>query len=145
MRIILTMMLIFLTSYATQIELKNIKQPTKVKNIKIEAIGVGVVNYEVCSKAQALAMARRAAVLEAYKALAEKIYGIKINGRDSVKNMILENSNIRANVEGLIRGANVEEEKFNNGMYIVRMGVSIDAQKKELIKNFILNPFIFFL
>ena len=123
------MMLIFLTSYATQIELKNIKQPTKVKNIKIEAIGVGVVNYEVCSKAQALAMARRAAVLEAYKALAEKIYGIKINGRDSVKNMILQNSTIKAYVEGIIKGARITNESYKNGLYFINMELKMDINR----------------
>jgi hypothetical protein len=113
--------------------------------IKVEAKGVGVVPCNgTCNTAQAEAMARRAAILDAYKALTEKLYGIKINGRDSVKNMILQNSNIRAYVEGLIRGASVEEENFKNGMYSVRLSVKIDTRKwNKFLKNMPENSTVF--
>jgi hypothetical protein len=113
--------------------------------IRIDAKGVGVVPCNgTCNTSQAEAMARRAAILDAYKALAEKMYGIKINGRDAVKNMILQNSNIRAYVEGLIKGANVEEENFKNGMYTVSMSVSIDVQKwNQFLQNMTDNPIIY--
>jgi hypothetical protein len=113
--------------------------------IRIEAKGVGVVPCEgACNTAEAKAMARRAAILDAYKALAEKMYGIKINGRDSVKNMILENSNIKAYVEGLISGANIEEENFKNGMYTVSMSVTIDVQKwNQFLQNMTDNHTIY--
>lgn len=113
--------------------------------IRIEAKGVGVVPYNgACNSTKAKAMARRAAILDAYKALAEKMYGIKINGRDSVKNMILENSNIKAYVEGLISGANIEEENFKNGMYTVSMSVTIDVQKwNQFLQNMTDNHTIY--
>ena len=113
--------------------------------IKIEAKGVGVVPCEgACNTAQAEAMARRAAILDAYKTLAEKMYGIKVNGRDTVKNMVLQNSNIRAYVEGLIRGASIEEETFKNGMYTVNMSVNIDVKKwNQFLKNMTDSPTIY--
>lgn len=96
----------------------------------IEGVGKGVAPCSgACSIAQAKMMARRAAILDAYKALIEKIYGIRINGRDTVKNMILQNSTLRAYVEGVVRGATIVDEEFKNGVYTVVMDLKLDVSK----------------
>ena len=96
--------------------------------VRIEAKGVGVAPCNgTCSASQAQVMARRAAVLDAYKALIEKIYGIQINGKDSVKNMALQSSVLRSHIEGLVRGANIEEESFKNGIYSVVMSLKLNV------------------
>jgi len=98
--------------------------------LSIEASGVGVVPCNgSCSVAQAKAMARRAAIVSAYRNLAEKLYGIKINGRDTVKNMILQSSTVRAYVTGLIRGATIEEENFKDGTYTVVLSIKLDPNR----------------
>jgi len=98
--------------------------------LRIEATGVGVVPCNgTCSIAQAKAMARRAAIVSAYRNLAEKLYGIKINGRDSVKNMILQSSTIRSYVEGVIRGATIEDESFKDGTYKVVLSIKLNPKK----------------
>jgi len=108
----------------------------KITVFTIESSGQGVVPSNVTSVAQAKAMARRAAILDAYKALAEKIYGIKINGKDSVRNLMLQNSTLRAYVNGIIRGANIDEESFKDGIYTVTMSVKIDSDYwNKLINN----------
>jgi len=111
--------------------------PVKKCILTIEATGVGVPPCEgACSTPQARVMARRAAIVDAYKSLAEKMYGIKINGRDTVKNMILQNSNLRAYVNGLIRGATIEEEDYKNGVYSVVLSVKLDPKVwNEFLKN----------
>ncbi len=107
--------------------------------LRMEAVGVGVAPAEgMESTAQAMAMARRAAILEAYKALAEKLYGIKINGRETLKNMMLQNESLRAYIQGVIRGANIEEESYNNGMYKVVMSLKVNV--KEWNKYLEENP-----
>jgi len=74
-------------------------------------------------------MARRAAILEGYKALAEKLYGVKINGRETLKNMMLQNESLRAYIQGVIRGANIEEESFKDGMYRVVMSLKVNVNE----------------
>ena len=113
--------------------LSNIPESKNNKNSCIEVInatGIGVTpTAGVYSQPQALAMARRAAILDAYKSLAEKLYGIKINGKDTIKNMVLQNSDLKSYVSGLIRGANIEEESYKNGMYKVTMSIKINVKE----------------
>ncbi len=52
-------------------------------------------------------MAMKASKLDAYKELAEQVYGQRINGDESLANLVLSNSQLKASVEGVIRGAKV--------------------------------------
>jgi len=98
--------------------------------LRIEAVGLGVPPTDgVESSSQALVMARRAAILEGYKALAEKLYGVRINGRETLKNMMMQNEELRAYIQGVIRGAKIEEESFKNGMYKVVMSLKVNVNE----------------
>jgi len=106
------------------------KTPKKNCILNIEAVGKGVPPCNgACSVGQAQLMARRAAIVSAYRNLAEKIYGIRVNGRDTVKNMILQNSTLRSYVEGLIRGASIVDEEYKNGIYSIVLNMRLNIRK----------------
>lgn len=52
-------------------------------------------------------MAMKASKLEAYRELAEQVYGQRLNGEQSIANMVVNNAQLQASVEGVIRGAKV--------------------------------------
>lgn len=52
-------------------------------------------------------MAIKASKLEAYRELAEQVYGQRIEGSQSLSNLVVDNESLRASVEGVIRGARV--------------------------------------
>jgi len=52
-------------------------------------------------------MAMRASKLDAYRELAEQVYGHQVQGRSEMKNLITADDKLRSKVEGVIRGARV--------------------------------------
>ena len=104
--------------------------------VTIQATGEGVSPINALSVPQAKVMARRAAIADAYRALAEKMYGIRIKGKETIKDLMLKNSEIKTYVYGIIRGANIEEESFKDGIYRVIMNVKLDIRKwNKFINN----------
>ena len=81
--------------------------------LSFTAVGEGIAPMNTVSTAQALALAKRAAITDAYRQLASKLYGVKVNG--------------------LIKNASIIDENFNQGLYRVNLELKIDADKwKEL-------------
>ena len=52
-------------------------------------------------------MAMRASKLDAYRELAEQVYGHQLQGQSNVNNMVTKDDKLRTKVEGVIRGAKV--------------------------------------
>lgn len=52
-------------------------------------------------------MAMRASKLDAYRELAEQVYGQQIQGQSDMKNLVSADDKMRSKVEGVIRGARV--------------------------------------
>jgi len=116
-------------------KVKCVKEQPKVvkistgKTVTFKVIGSGVAPCEnMCNMAQAKVMARRAAILNAYELLAEKIYGIEIDGQDNVKNSQVVNTKIFSHVKGVVKGAIIENEEFKDGIYYVTMSIKLNAK-----------------
>jgi hypothetical protein len=52
-------------------------------------------------------MAIKASKLEAYRELAEQVYGQRVDGDQSLQSLIVTNTHLQSSVEGVIRGARV--------------------------------------
>lgn len=94
--------------------------------ISITAVGQGVAPSFATSPAQAFALAKRAATADAYRLIAERVKGVRINGKDTIKNMAIKNSVVNTKVEAMIRNAKVVETTFKDGMCEVEMEIEID-------------------
>lgn len=97
----------------------------KNKTMLISVVGQGVAPMNTTSPAQAYALAKRAAVSDAYRLIAEKVKGVKIDGHDIVKNMMVKRSTVRTSVNGMVRNANVVETTFKEGLCEVEMEITI--------------------
>ena len=97
----------------------------KNKSTHISAVGQGVAPLNTSSPAQAYALAKRAAIADAYRSIAEKVKGVRIEGQDTIKNMMVQKSTIRTHVQAMIRNADIVETTFKEGLCEVEMEIVI--------------------
>ena len=91
--------------------------------------GEGIAPVHTVSAAQAVALAKRAAITDGYRQLGEKLYGVKINSTDTVKDAMLKDSRVTAQVNALIKDAAVTDATFKDGLYSVRMEITMSARR----------------
>lgn len=95
--------------------------------------GEGIAPQNTVSPAQAMALAKRAAVADAYRQMAEKLYGVKISAKDTIKDAALYDSRIVSQVDGLVKNATIVENSFKDGLYKVRMELSMNGKRWQEI------------
>ena len=95
------------------------------QSMLISVTGQGVAPMNTVSPAQAYALAKRAAVADAYRLVAEKVKGVRIDGQDVIKNMMVKRSTVRTSVNAMVRNANVVETTFKEGLCEVEMEIRI--------------------
>lgn len=90
----------------------------------IVATGMGIAPPNAVNIAQAKALAKRAAVVDAYRQLAETISGVQVTSESTVKMFITQSDVTRTKVEATIKGARVIKEGMTpEGTYKVTMVV----------------------
>ena len=109
---------------------KNTPVLTANKPLKIRVVGQGVAPCNgTCSPAQAYAMAKRAAIADAYRLIAEKVKGVYVEGEDYIKNMMVKRSTVKTYVQATVRNANVVETTFKDGLCEVEMEISLSRSQ----------------
>ncbi|WP_331775367.1 LPP20 family lipoprotein [Sulfurospirillum sp. 1612] len=95
--------------------------------------GEGIAPMNTVSPAQAVALAKRAAVADAYRQLGEKLYGVQVNSKETIKDASLRDSRIETRVNGLIKNATITETSYKDGLYTVRMVLKMSGKRwKEI-------------
>lgn len=85
-----------------------IKQQPRQEKIKITGVGYGAEStYEGFTDGQRRLMAIRASKLDAYRSLAEQLYGIKIDSNTSVSTLTAQSDSFRARVNAVVKGARI--------------------------------------
>ena len=102
---------------------------TEKKPLLISVVGQGVAPTNTSSPAQAYALAKRAATADAYRLIAEKVKGVRIDGQDLVKNMMVQRSTIRTSVQAMIKNANIVETTFKEGLCEVEMEILLSRSQ----------------
>lgn len=113
---------------ASDVGIQNSPILTPSNVIELSAVGMGVAPESTISPSQALALAKRAAIVDAYRQLGEKMYGIRVNAQDTVRDMILQNSTIKTKVQALIRNAEITETVYKDGLCQVSMELKLDGR-----------------
>ncbi|WP_456404260.1 LPP20 family lipoprotein [Hydrogenimonas sp.] len=102
---------------------------SKNNTIHFQVVGQGVAPVNTVSPAQAMALAKRAAIADAYRQLGEKICGVRVEGRDLIRNMMISRSTVRTQIDAMIRNARILDTKFKDGLCEVEMEVTLNGKE----------------
>jgi len=83
-------------------------QQAPARITKLSAVGYGATSsFDGYTVGQKRLMAMRASKLDAYRALAEQVYGVRVSGTSTVAALMAQNDSFRVYVDAFIRGAKV--------------------------------------
>lgn len=100
----------------------------------IQAKGIGAPPEKSYGKPNARPMALRAARLDAMRNLLEVVQGVRISSTTLVRDFVTESDEIRSNVEGMVKGAQVvKQEYLSDGTVEVTMQMSLNGGFAQLV------------
>lgn len=99
---------------------------------RVEADGFGLPPEYASSGAQARLMARRAAISDAQRNLAEQISGVQVDSETTVQNLQLSSDVVKTRVSALLKGAKIISESYEDGAYHVVMALPLYGVNNSL-------------
>ncbi|NQZ06651.1 MAG: LPP20 family lipoprotein [Algicola sp.] len=88
----------------------------------VKAVGYAPISLQRgASESQKMILAIRSSKLDAYRELAEQVYGHNISASTSVKGMVARNDILKSKVNGLIRGAKVVKNYALGDIYTTEL------------------------
>lgn len=96
---------------------------TNTADLRLSVTGQGVAPMNTNSPAQAYALAKRAAIADGYRMIAERVKGVRVEGQDLIKNMMVKRTSVRTSVQAMVRNANIVETTFKEGLCEVEMEI----------------------
>ncbi|MBR1730571.1 MAG: LPP20 family lipoprotein [Selenomonadaceae bacterium] len=107
----------------------------------IEVTGVGAYAPQARNAFQARALAKRAAIADAYRQLLEAVQGVNVTAETTVRDMITESDVIKTHVEGCVRGAQiVSEREISGGGYEVTMKMPLFGGNNSIARGVMPEP-----
>ena len=101
----------------------------------IKAVGYAPLpEQKANSEEERMLMAMKASKLEAYKELAEQVYGQKVDYKVTMGQALLGNEQLRASLQGVMRGARVVKTYPVGQFYVTEMELDF-RQVYELYQN----------
>lgn len=101
-------------------------QLNKGEEIIVSVVGQGVAPSYAISPAQSYALAKRAAIGDAYRLIGEKVKGVRVEGQDTVQNMMIKRSTVRTLVSAMVRNAQIVETTYKEGLCEVEMEIRLN-------------------
>lgn len=99
---------------------------------RVEADGFGLPPAYAVSEAQARLMARRAAIADAQRNLAEQIAGVQVDSETTVQNLQVASDVVHTRVSALLKGAKVISESYEDGACHVVMALPLYGVNNSL-------------
>ena len=99
---------------------------------RVEADGFGLPPAYAVSEAQARLMARRAAITDAQRNLAEQIAGVQVDSETTVQNLQVASDVVHTRVSALLKGAKVISESYEDGACHVVMALPLYGVNNSL-------------
>jgi hypothetical protein len=115
----------------------------KTAEYEFIAIGYATITAQVgASQDIKMLNAIKASKLEAYKELAEQVYGVMLTSENSVQEYQLQADGLKTKVKGLVRGAKVIRSYHEADIYITELGLNMktlpylkDAEFEEVAES----------
>ncbi len=102
--------------------------------VTLTVIGEGIAPKDAISPTQAMVLAKRAAIIDGYRQLGEKLYGIKLSAQERVEDAVLRNSKIATSLNAVIKNAAIINNAYKDGLYRVMMELKID---RNLLRSYL--------